>query len=98
MNSAEKQLEDMRATKSGWKHDDFKTLYTGFGFVEKQGAKHTRYTHAKYRLVAIVARHTSLPPGYAKTAVKLIDELKRLELEDQQRPDGPSEEKCHERS
>ncbi len=80
--SAEKLLEKMRATKHGWSEDDFKTLYTGFGFT-CIGKGHNVFIHKQRpHLRATVSRHRDLPPGYAQTAVKLIDRLKKEESED----------------
>jgi len=85
MDAAEKLLERMRRTKEGWGQKDFETLYLGFGFEYREGRDRV-YIHRKYRhLRAIVARHNQLATGYATTAVRLIDELKRLEVEDERR-------------
>jgi hypothetical protein len=76
----EKLLARMRASKAGWGWNDLDQLYAGFGFVTREGGKHTVYIHEEQRdLRATVARHRSLPVGYIQTAIRLIDELQRRE-------------------
>lgn len=80
MGDAEKLLARMRASKSGWGQKDFESLYEGFNFQFREGSRHRFYFHPKYpQLYAVVARHDKLAKGYASDAVKLIDQLKRLE-------------------
>jgi hypothetical protein len=82
MSAAERILERMRRSKSGWRPVDFETLYTGFDFENCGGTRHTIYIHSKYKqLRATVARHNTLADGYAATAVKLIDQLHEREAE-----------------
>ena len=81
MHSAEKLLVRMRASKYGWGYGDLETLYLGFGFKMDQGSGHTMFIHPTYpQLRATVARHRSLAVGYVQHAVKIIDELMRLEV------------------
>jgi len=71
-------LERMRRTHSGWGEDDMDRLYRSFGFREitRSRAPHRVYVHPDYPdLRATVARKSSLPKGYATTAVRLIDKL-----------------------
>jgi hypothetical protein len=78
---ANKLLANFRATKSGWGQKDLAALYKGFDFIGEGGGPHDKYHHPKYpELFATVSRQNSLPPGYAQTAVKLIDRLFELEL------------------
>lgn len=78
-NAGEKLLEAMRQTKHGWGADDLHALYVAFGFWYREGPKHRVYIHKEFpELRATVARHGSLPVGYAQTAVKLIDRLREL--------------------
>ena len=81
-SKAEKLLEKMRRSKTGWKAHHFCTLYEGFGF-EKRGAKHDIYIHPDHPSIRdTIPRHSSeLAPGYAKDAVKNIDLLLELEKE-----------------
>jgi hypothetical protein len=70
--------ERMRRTRSGWGEDDMDRLYRSFGFREitRSRAPHRVYVHPDYPdLRATVARKSSLPKGYATTAVRLIDKL-----------------------
>ncbi len=47
-SAAEKLLARMRQTKEGWGQDDLHTLYLGFGFNFREGAKHRVYIHSRY--------------------------------------------------
>lgn len=82
MTAAEKLLARMRQSKSGWKYKDLDTLYCGFGFEVHEGKGHTMYIHPDFpQLRATVTRHRSLPIGYIQYAIKLVDELKKLQGE-----------------
>ena len=59
-------------------------MYTHFGFVYEEGGLHRLYYHPRYpHLRTTVGRHNELAKGYAAKAVRLIDELKRLESENE---------------
>ena len=74
--AAQKLLERMRNTHSGWGQKDFDRLFIGFGFNSREGKKHTLYFHPKFKNLFIsVPRHNSLKEWVARDAVKLIDEL-----------------------
>lgn len=74
--SADKLLEDMRRTKTGWNQKHFETLFLGFGF-EKKGKKHDIYIHPKYpKIRGSIPRHKKLKEWVASEAVKAIDALK----------------------
>ncbi len=80
MSKAEKLYKKMSRTKGGWGAKDLETLYTGFGFVKDERAKHTMYTHPRHsRLRTMVGRHTNLADGYIETALEMIGELLKLE-------------------
>lgn len=77
--AAEKLLERMRQTKQGWGPDDLHTLYLGFGFWCREGAKHRVYIHTEYpELRATVSRQRSLPIGYVQHAISLVERLAEL--------------------
>jgi hypothetical protein len=80
MPRPEDLMEQMRVSKDGWGQNDLRRLYEGFGFVSREGSKHTIYKHPSYPFLrATVARHNKLAVGYIQDAVKLIDKLKELE-------------------
>lgn len=82
MPQPEDMLEQMRVSKHGWGASDLRRLYEGFGFVGREGRRHTIYKHPLYPFLrATVARHNKLAVGYIQDAVKLIDKLKELEVE-----------------
>lgn len=77
--NAEKLRADMENNKSGWGQSDLDALYTGYGFVLRQGNKHRFYSHPYFpQLHDSVSRQNDLPPGYAASALKNIAELERL--------------------
>lgn len=62
------------------KFNDIENLYTRFGFEKYEGSKHTMFIHPDFpELRATVARHRSLPIGYVRFAIRLIDRLKKLQ-------------------
>lgn len=76
--AAQKLLEDMRNSPSGWGQKDFERLLAGFGFEWKEG-KHRIYYHREFPLLVIsVPRHNKLKDWVARDAVKLVDELIEL--------------------
>ena len=76
--SAEKLLEDMRNSASGWGQKDFERLLSGFGFKWREGRDRV-YFHPEYPQLRIsVPRHNSLRDWVARDAVRLIDKLKGL--------------------
>lgn len=78
MDPAEKLLARLRRTPFGWGQDDLRRLYTAYGFEVREGARHVVVRHPDHHdLVTTVARHGDLPPVYARTAIRLIDELVR---------------------
>jgi hypothetical protein len=78
----EKLRGRMAASKSGWGWRDLDRLYASYGFVKREGGKHTVYWHPEHpRLLATVARHRSLPAGYVRTALRLIGDLELLNRE-----------------
>ena len=79
MSAADKLYERAKRTKAGWRFEEVRRLYLGFGFEEKQGGKHTLFIHPRYpQLVATVTRKRTLAMGYVDKAVRLIEELRRL--------------------
>lgn len=72
----DKLLERMRRSKTGWSHDDLKKLYLSYGFLMRDGNKHSIFSHPVFPdLRATVARHNTLAIGYVQYAIKLIDKL-----------------------
>jgi len=84
-SSAEKLLERMRRSRTGWKRADLDTLYTGFGFQIRHGGSHDIVWHPDYpHLRDTLARHRKMPPVYVTDAIKLIDELRRMQDEQEE--------------
>ncbi len=74
-----KLLEKMRNSKDGWKRIDLDHLYEAFGFVIQHGRSHDIVKHPDYpRLRTTLPRHNPLAKGYVEVAVKLVDELIKL--------------------
>jgi hypothetical protein len=71
-------LTRMRQTPFGWGQDDFRRLYRAYGFDVIEGRRHIVVRHPHHPdLTTTVARHQELPPAYARTALRLISELRR---------------------
>ncbi len=82
MSSALSLFEKMKQSKHGWRYNEIKTVYLGFGFEYREGGNHTIFFHPVHRrLVATVARHRTLPVGYVQKAITLINALHELEQE-----------------
>jgi hypothetical protein len=78
-------LEGMRRNLSGWTIYDLKYLYNGFEFSIRHGRKHDIVKHPQYPILraTIPRKHSSgLAKGYISHAVKLIDQLERLQKGD----------------
>jgi hypothetical protein len=73
--SAQKILEQMRNSPSGWGQKDFERLLTGFGFKYREGKERVYINRRFPQLRISVPRHSSLREWVARDAVKLIDEL-----------------------
>ncbi len=83
-SSAQKMLEKMRLSKSGWKRADLDRLYKGFGFIMTHGASHDIVKHIEYpQLRTTLPRHNDIAKGYVQEAIRLIDSL--LELQEKTR-------------
>jgi hypothetical protein len=75
-DAAQKLLERMRRSSSGWSQTDFEHLLVGFGFQWREGKRQRIYIHSKFQDLSIsVPRHNSLKEWVARDAVKLVDEL-----------------------
>ena len=71
-------LTRMQQTPFGWGQADFRRVYRAYGFEVIEGKRHMVVRHPDHPdLVTTVARHRELPPVYARTAVRLIQELLR---------------------
>lgn len=75
---ADKLLQRMRDSASGWRPQEVDRLLTGFGFRCKQGKKHSIYEHEEHSDLSMsVPRHRSLRDWVVEDAVDLIDRLER---------------------
>lgn len=84
MPKGDRLLQRMRATSSGWRASDLESVYVAHGFEKEEGERHTLYIHPTYPdLRATVTRASGeIATLYARVAVRLIGELKRLEEAD----------------
>ena len=81
--AARRLLERMKDNSAGWHPQDFHTLYLGFGFTIRNGAKHDIFIHPDFPQIRdSIPRHAKeLSNGYAKDAVKNIEALIELQKE-----------------
>ena len=92
-SKAQKLLERMKQSKTGWKRHDLDKLYTGFGFVINHGGSHDIVKHPDFpQLRATLPRHSFLARGYVEFAIKLVDMLLEMQKEkvDEQKPEKQS--------
>lgn len=81
--NAEKLLERMRRSKSGWKRRDLESLYEGYGFVLYHGRRHDYYQHPEYpRLRDTLKRSRTVSEYSVRNAIKLIEELEKYKAND----------------
>jgi hypothetical protein len=81
--SALRLLERVRRNKSGWGESHLSKLYEGFGFVARDVGNHVHYRHPDHPQVGgQVPRHRSLRDYVVADAVATIDELLRVEAEE----------------
>ena len=82
-SKAEKLLERMRRSKSGWKRRDLEKLYEGFGFVLHHGAKHDYYQHPGYPMLRDTLKRSRTVSEYSvRNAIRLIEILKQFKYID----------------
>ena len=84
MAKADKRLQRARNNPKGWHFEELKSLYETFGF-EVHSAKGSHYIakHPKLNTRPTFVKHSGeLPPSYVRTAVQVIEELLRLEGEE----------------
>lgn len=82
VSKAQKLLERMKQSKTGWKRRDLDTLFRGFGFIITHGANHDIIKHPDFpQLRTTLPRHTYLAKGYVEYAIELIDRLIELQRE-----------------
>jgi hypothetical protein len=90
--AAQKLLEDMRASQSGWGQNDFSRLLLGSGFQKREGGKHTIYHHPVHPDLRIsVPRHDKLREWVARDAIKLLDELNHRNTKEETEDERPEE-------
>ena len=78
---AEGLLQQMRDSPANCTLGDLFNIYDWFGFDIRRGKKHDIAKHPKYKSLrgTLPRKHTRIALGYFDHAVKMIDELKRLE-------------------
>ena len=81
--AAQKLLERMKNTKSGWGQKDFDLLFRGHDFEFREGKKHRIYWHPQFpELMISVPRHDSLKEWVARDAIKILSKLEELLLKE----------------
>lgn len=79
--SREQLLEHYRRNRTGHRMGDLDGFLRAWGFVSKEGGKHLLYFHPDHPgITQTVTRGSGeMDPGYFRSAVERIDELKRRE-------------------
>ncbi len=78
---AEKLLERMRNSKSGWTRSDLEALYVGFGFIiQNSSGPHDKVIYPEFpTLITALPRHRKLAIYIVNQAIVMIERLKVLE-------------------
>ena len=72
----------MQQTPFGWGEDDFRRLDRAYGFEVIEGRRHIVVRHPnRPDLNTTAARHQESAPAYARTVVRLIEEMLRRTAE-----------------
>jgi hypothetical protein len=80
--AAQKLLDRMRKSRSGWKRQEIDRLYEGYGFVIEPGGNHDKVSHPDYpQLVTSLPRHGRAHEYVVTQAIKNIDKFIELERE-----------------
>ena len=83
----EKLLQRMRATKAGWSNLDVHSLLSSFGFTYREATHGRLYSHPRYpQLVLNVAHRREIGKFYIAAAIRLINNLKELEAQNENKP------------
>jgi len=84
VSKAEKNLDKMRKSQSGWKRTDVDRIYEHFGFIiDPKGGNHDKVYHPDYpHLVTFLPRHRKVAGYIIKQLIGNIDRLKNLQDED----------------
>lgn len=81
--SADKLFERAKIQQTGWKRQELDRLYSGFGFIIRNGRSHDIVSHPGYPMLReTLPRHRDVKPVYVRNAVRLINELNNLQKED----------------
>jgi hypothetical protein len=81
-SAALKLLERTKASTSDWSSGHYRRLLTGFGFVSREGTKHTVYVDpANSENFVIVPRHGRIRSYIADEAIKAIERALAAEEE-----------------
>lgn len=83
MDGAEKILDRLRASQDNCTRHDLEVIYEANGFKIRRGAKHDIAKHTEYKhLRGTLPNHKSFAKGYVTTAIKLVDEVRRLQRQE----------------
>jgi SPX domain protein involved in polyphosphate accumulation len=88
VKNADKLLERMKRSKSGWKRVDIDTVYEGYGFIitgkKGGGSNHDKVYHPDYpQLITFLPRHNPVGEAYISELIKKISQLKALQAQDE---------------
>jgi hypothetical protein len=82
MGGADKILARLRVSQNNCTRHDLEEIYLANGFEIRRGnhdiARHSKYKHLRGTL----PNHNSFAIGYVTTAIKLIDEVLRLQKQE----------------
>jgi hypothetical protein len=87
VRKADKLLERMKRSKSGWKRNDIDSVYESYGFIitgkKGGGSNHDKVYHPEYpELITYLPRHNPVGEAYISELIKKINQLKALQNRD----------------
>jgi hypothetical protein len=88
VKKADKLLERMKRSKSGWKRVDIDSVYESNGFIitgkKGGGSNHDKVYHPDYpQLITYLPRHNPVGEAYVSELIKKINQLKALQAQDE---------------
>jgi SPX domain protein involved in polyphosphate accumulation len=88
VKKADKLLERMKRSKSGWKRTDIDSVYESYGFViagkKGGGSNHDKVYHPDYpQLITYLPRHNPVSEAYISELIKKINQLKALQTQNE---------------
>ncbi len=90
--SAEKHVERLRGSTSGWSHDELAKVVKAYGLTKIRETRHgTLFEHPRYSTWAtvIIPRHRNCKRWVAQSVLEVVERLIAVEEEEETDVKGP---------